>query len=51
MEPDLLVPCEGGATTWRRVAAPPPPEIETETGMLVLDDTGDAGLRYVHVPR
>ena len=50
MQPDLLLPCEGGPSAWRRVANPPPLEIETESGLLLLDDSGDAGLRYVYLP-
>ena len=49
--PDLLLPDEGGPTAWRRVTDPPPREIETETGLLVLNASGDAGLRDVDTPR
>lgn len=48
---DLLLPCDGGPSGWRRVPNPPPAEIEVPTGVLVLDDSDARRLRYVHVPR
>ncbi len=49
MRTDLMLPCEGGPTSWMRVPDPPPLEVEVENGVYVFDDE-DGDRRYVFLP-